>query len=97
MRKGEAFIGFSVPVSQPAAALPYAAIASPPVEVPVEVPLVWRERTGRVRGILFKSPEMKTIQVRGLRCVSCGHLELYAVDGREALRTLYESREAVSI
>ncbi len=96
MRKGEAFIGFSVPVSQPAAALPYAAMASPPVEVPVEI-LVWRERTGRVRGILFKSPEVKTIRVRGLRCVSCGYLELYAVDGREALRTLYESREAVSI
>jgi len=82
MREGEAYVSFTVSVRQQAAAVPYAAMASPPVDVPVEVPLVWRENIGWVKGILFKSPEVKNIRIKGLKCVTCGYLELYAADGR---------------
>ncbi len=96
MRDGEAFVGFSVPVSPQSAGIPYA-MASAPVDVPIEAMLLWSEKTGRIKGLLFKSPEIKTIKVRGHRCVACGYLELYAADGKEALRILDASKEAVSL
>jgi len=38
----------------------------------------WREKTGEKKGFLFKSDEVRTLAVKGRRCLQCGYIELYA-------------------
>jgi hypothetical protein len=38
----------------------------------------WEEKTGRKTGFIIKTDEKATIPLTGLRCTSCGFLELYA-------------------
>jgi predicted nucleic-acid-binding Zn-ribbon protein len=38
----------------------------------------WREKTGEKKGFLIKSDEIRTIAVKGRRCLECGYIELYA-------------------
>lgn len=38
----------------------------------------WREKTGEKKGFLLKSDEVRTLAVRGRRCLKCGYIELYA-------------------
>lgn len=38
----------------------------------------WREKTGEKKGFLIKSDEVRTINVKGKRCLECGYIELYA-------------------
>jgi hypothetical protein len=40
--------------------------------------LIWREKTGEKTGLLFKSDEMRTLTIKGLRCTGCGLIEFYA-------------------
>jgi hypothetical protein len=44
----------------------------------MEEGLMWREKTGEKTGLLFKSDEMRTLTIRGLRCTGCGLIEFYA-------------------
>jgi predicted nucleic-acid-binding Zn-ribbon protein len=38
----------------------------------------WREKTGEKKGFLIKSDEIRTIVVKGRRCLECGYIEFYA-------------------
>jgi hypothetical protein len=38
----------------------------------------WREKTGEKKGFLIKSDEVRTLAVKGRRCLECGYIELYA-------------------
>jgi len=38
----------------------------------------WREKTGEKKGFLIKSDEVRTLMVKGRRCLECGYIELYA-------------------
>ena len=38
----------------------------------------WREKTGEKKGFLFKSDEVRTLALKGRRCLQCGYIELYA-------------------
>ena len=40
--------------------------------------LKWREKTGEKKGFLIKSDEIRTLNIKGRRCLECGHIELYA-------------------
>jgi len=38
----------------------------------------WREKTGEKKGFIIKSDEVRTLAVKGRRCLQCGYIELYA-------------------
>ncbi len=38
---------------------------------------VWEERTGEMKGFIFKRPEVKKMRVVGYRCSLCNFIELY--------------------
>ena len=49
----------------------------PSSQITVDEPMTWREKTGQRTGLIIKSDEVKTMKVRGQRCLSCGYIELY--------------------
>jgi predicted nucleic-acid-binding Zn-ribbon protein len=38
----------------------------------------WHEKTGKKKGFLIKSDEIRTMIVIGRRCLECGYIEFYA-------------------
>ena len=38
----------------------------------------WREKTGQKKGFLIKSDEIRTLSVKGRRCLECGYIEFFA-------------------
>ena len=40
----------------------------------------WEEKTGRKTGFIIKSDEKKTLRIKTYRCISCGFVEIYAID-----------------
>jgi predicted nucleic-acid-binding Zn-ribbon protein len=48
------------------------------VGVTQEERIKWREKTGEKKGFLIKSDEVRTMTVKGRRCLQCGYIELYA-------------------
>jgi len=47
------------------------------ISVTEEVGLRWREKTGEKKGFLIKSEEVRTMVLKGRRCLACGLVELY--------------------
>ena len=43
-----------------------------------ETRVKWREKTGEKKGFLIKSEEVRTLVVKGRRCLECGYIELFA-------------------
>jgi predicted nucleic-acid-binding Zn-ribbon protein len=43
-----------------------------------EARLMWRERTGEKKGFIIKSDVVRNLEIKGLRCLKCGYIELYA-------------------
>jgi len=85
MREGEVVLSVSLPSgsSPPFGGLPMGGMGGmgfPVQEVETEAPLMWREKTGERKGFIIKSDEVRTLTVRGRRCLSCGYLELYVTD-----------------
>jgi hypothetical protein len=39
--------------------------------------VLWEERTGEKKGLIFKRDETRRMTVAGLRCTLCGYVELY--------------------
>ncbi len=52
----------------------------PSSQVTMDEPVAWREKTGRRTGLIIKSDEVKTMKMKGQRCVNCGYVELYVQD-----------------
>ena len=48
------------------------------VGIKQEKRIKWREKTGEKTGFLIKSEEVRTMSVKGIRCLECGYIELYA-------------------
>lgn len=48
------------------------------VDMTREERVKWREKTGEKKGFIIKSDEVRTLNVRGMRCLECGYIELYA-------------------
>jgi len=48
------------------------------VDMTREERVKWREKTGEKKGFILKSDEVRTLTVKGRRCLECGYIELYA-------------------
>jgi predicted nucleic-acid-binding Zn-ribbon protein len=48
------------------------------VDMTREERVKWREKTGEKKGFIIKSDEVRTLNVKGMRCLECGYIELYA-------------------
>jgi predicted nucleic-acid-binding Zn-ribbon protein len=48
-----------------------------------EARLMWREKTGERKGFIIKSNVVRDLNVKGLRCVDCGYIELYAQNNKK--------------
>jgi hypothetical protein len=46
-------------------------------DITKEERILWREKTGRKKGLIIKSEEEKTMKILGQRCIKCGYIELY--------------------
>ncbi len=92
MRKGEVLLSVGLPSGSSSVfgGLPMGGMGGmglPMQEVETEAPLTWREKTGERKGLIIKSDEVRTMPVKGRRCLSCGYLELYVADDKLGLRT----------
>jgi predicted nucleic-acid-binding Zn-ribbon protein len=38
----------------------------------------WEEKTGKKTGLIFKSEEKRSLNIKGSRCSLCGYIEFYA-------------------
>jgi hypothetical protein len=79
MRQGEVF----VPVDITEGFVKHSGLFSmpgvnmPPVESSRDEKISWRERTGEKAG-LFRMNEARVVSIRGMSCIKCGYIELYA-------------------
>jgi predicted nucleic-acid-binding Zn-ribbon protein len=48
------------------------------VDMTREERVKWREKTGEKKGFILKSDEVRTLTVKGMRCLECGYIEFYA-------------------
>ena len=81
MIQGEAYINVDAPSTNPAMSgmmpsLPGMNLGD--VGMSQEKRVKWREKTGETTGFLIKSEEVRTMSVKGRRCLECGYIELYA-------------------
>ena len=81
MIQGEAYVSVEVPSTSP---MMSGMMPSMPgmnlggVGTRQEERIKWREKTGEKKGFLIKSEEVRTMSVKGRRCLECGYIELYA-------------------
>ena len=81
MIQGEAYVDVSVPSSNPMMSgmmSPMPGMSMGGAGMTQEERIKWREKTGEKKGFLIKSDEVRTMAVKGRRCLQCGYLELYA-------------------
>ena len=81
MIQGEAYVDVNIsPASNMMSGMmsPMSGINLGNIEVTQEERIKWREKTGEKKGFLIKSDEVRTIVVKGRRCLECGYIELYA-------------------
>ena len=81
MIQGEAYIDVDVSSTNPAmggimSSLPGMNLGG--ASMSQEKRIKWREKTGEKTGFLIKSEEVRTMSVKGIRCLECGYIELYA-------------------
>ncbi len=80
MREGEAFVQVSISEYQTnptTGMLGMPGVNMPPVETHQEQSVLWREEIGP-KGGLFRRARARVVRLRGMRCVQCGYIELYA-------------------
>ncbi len=81
MIQGEAYVDVSVPSPNPmmrGMMSPMPSMNIGDVAMTQEERIKWREKTGEKKGFLIKSDEVRTMAVKGMRCLKCGYIELYA-------------------
>ena len=80
MIQGEAYVDVNVPSSNPMMSgmmSPMTSMNMGDVGMTQEERIKWREKTGEKKGFLIKSDEIRTMAVKGRRCLQCGYIELY--------------------
>lgn len=80
MIQGEAYVSVDVPSANPMMGgmmPPMSGMSLGGVEMTQEESVKWREKTGEKKGFLIKSDEVRTLAVKGRRCLECGYIELY--------------------
>jgi hypothetical protein len=40
----------------------------------------WEEKTGEKKGFIFKTDEVKKMDIKGYRCILCNYIEIFAKD-----------------
>jgi predicted nucleic-acid-binding Zn-ribbon protein len=81
MIQGEAYVNVNVPSSNPmmrGMMSPMPSMNIGDVGMTQEERIKWREKTGEKKGFLIKSDEVRTMAMKGRRCLQCGYIELYA-------------------
>ncbi len=81
MREGGLFVQVTTSPGRPMTGVEVAGmprIGMPTNQITINEPVAWREKTGQKAGLIIKSDEVKTMTVKGQRCINCGYIELYA-------------------
>jgi len=80
MVEGEAYVNVPVMSGSPmmGGMMPIPAISMGGIAPSEDTGLRWSEKTGEKKGFLIKSDEVRTMAVKGRRCLACGLVELYA-------------------
>ena len=81
MIQGEAYVNFTTSSPNPMMSgmlSPMPGMSLGGVGSTQEERVKWREKTGQKKGFLIKSDEVRTLAVKGRRCLECGYIELYA-------------------
>jgi hypothetical protein len=80
MVEGELYVNIPVPsgTSMMGGMISMPGMSIGNIGVTEEMGLRWREKTGEKKGFLIKSDEVRTMAVKGRRCIACGLVELYA-------------------
>jgi len=81
MIQGEAYVEVTTSSSSPMMSgmmNPMSSMNLGGVETTREERVKWREKTGEKKGFIIKSDEVRTLMVKGRRCLECGYIELYA-------------------
>jgi len=81
MIQGEAYVEVTASSSSPMMSgmmNPMSSMNIGGVDMTREERVKWREKTGEKKGFILKSDEVRTLTVKGRRCLECGYIELYA-------------------
>ena len=81
MIQGEAYIEIDIPSTNSAMSgmmSPMQGMDMGGIGISQEKRVKWREKTGEKKGFLIKSDEVRTMVIKGTRCLECGYIELYA-------------------
>jgi len=81
MIQGEAYVEVTTSSSSPMMSgmmNPMSSMNIGGVDMTREERVKWREKTGEKKSFILKSDEVRTLTVKGRRCLECGYIELYA-------------------
>ena len=78
---GEAYVNVNIATPTPATGMmmsPMTGMNLGNIGMMREESVRWREKTGEKKGLIFKSDQVRTLVLKGLRCLECGYIEFYA-------------------